>query len=209
MYKITDIFDSKVKDVSGPLVYRIYCTKTGESYIGVTKQSLLKRFNFSSVFSHKSRYYEANTTKLYRAMRKYGLDCFVVYIEEVNCKDLEEREKHYIEYYDSENAGLNETSGGKSFSKAAQINGAKRLSELCRSDQKGAFFNKEVHHKVAILGGHSVAEKKARSVIEYLKEVNLEINEVNFNYYRKIVSNHNCPKYQTVLNKYKHLLFND
>ena len=142
-------------------------------------------------------------------MYKYGLDNFVVYIEEVNCDDLEEREKYYIKYYDSVDKGLNDTQGGKSFSKAAQINGAKRLSEICKSCQKGAFFNKEEHHKVAILGGHSVAEKKAKRVIEYLKEANLEVNEVNFNNCRKIISNHNCPKYQTVLNKYEHLLFND
>ena len=50
---------------------------------------------------------------IHRAFRKYGIDNFSFEIlEECNPEDLFEREKYYIEKYDSYKKGYNETLGG-------------------------------------------------------------------------------------------------
>lgn len=52
---------------------------------------------------------------LYRAMRKYGIDNFLFEIIELcpnNNKILSEREKYWIQYYNSYQTGYNETRGG-------------------------------------------------------------------------------------------------
>ncbi len=52
-------------------VYEMTCNKTGEKYIGCTKQPLNKRFN-----SHVSRHYNDHLVqyKLYQFTRKQGFD---------------------------------------------------------------------------------------------------------------------------------------
>ena len=52
-------------------------------------------------------------TKFYRAIRKYGEENFYIeLLETVPIQDLNEREKYWINYYDSYNNGYNSTLGG-------------------------------------------------------------------------------------------------
>lgn len=84
-------------------IYKIINSKNDKIYIGYTSQTLKERF-----YQHK---YEAITTTekenssiLYKAMRKYGIDCFQIeQIIEFNeeQEDWRTLEKYYIKKYNS------------------------------------------------------------------------------------------------------------
>ena len=52
--------------------------------------------------------------KIYKAMRKYGVKNFLFEtIEKCQANELDEKERYYIERYNSRNNGYNEAIGGK------------------------------------------------------------------------------------------------
>ena len=62
---------------------------------------------------HKNRYLRDDNS-LYKAFRKYGLENFdFIVVEECEPDKLNEREKYYIEYYNTFFDGYNETTGGE------------------------------------------------------------------------------------------------
>lgn len=104
-----------------PFVWTIYChthTESGRRYVGLTKLTMMKRWN--------SHVYTANRVKggkpavtghFPNAIRKYGKDAFSHEILEV-CATLEEanaREEHWINFYDTRNPekGFNLAKGGE------------------------------------------------------------------------------------------------
>ena len=94
------------------IVYKIQSRTSNKVYIGITKGTLEKRFkrHVRNALKEDSHY------KFHRALRKYGADDFVVSVVE-ECDDslLIEREKFYIEKYDSYRNGYNSTIGGDGF----------------------------------------------------------------------------------------------
>lgn len=92
-------------------IYKIQNLINGHVYIGQTVKNYYKRF-----LQHKANYdkpYFSQLT-LYKAFKKYGLENFsFVPIEEVENEKLDEREKYWINYYDSYKNGYNMTLGGK------------------------------------------------------------------------------------------------
>lgn len=93
----------------------IYCFKNkinGKCYIGQSI-NLAKRYN-----DHKANHLNPNycnyNSKFYRALRKYGFDNFEYSILlECEQSELNEKEKAYIEMYDSYKNGYNSTLGGE------------------------------------------------------------------------------------------------
>lgn len=91
-------------------IYKIENTITGQLYIGKTTQSVKTRWS-----QHKSRgrSIDERTTKhsykLYKDMKIYGIDKFVCSTIDVanSIEELAEKEKYYIEHYDSINNGYN------------------------------------------------------------------------------------------------------
>ena len=92
-------------------IYKIQNLINNHVYIGQTVKSYEKRFQ-----QHKSNYdkpYFSQLT-LYKAFKKYGLENFSFEpIEEVENEKLDEREKYWIDYYDSYKNGYNMTLGGR------------------------------------------------------------------------------------------------
>ena len=95
-------------------IYKITNTVNNKKYIGKTKYTVKSRY--------RRHCYEAKRNvieyPLYSAMRKYGIDKFIVEtIEEINNDDLlNEREKYWIQYYDTyikHGKGYNCTLGGE------------------------------------------------------------------------------------------------
>ena len=77
-------------------------------YIGQTTQTIGIRFT-----NHKMASRTGEDTKFYRAIRKHGEDKFYVQLlERVEIKDLNDRERYWIKYYDSYYNGYNSTLGG-------------------------------------------------------------------------------------------------
>ena len=85
---------------------------------------------------------------LYRAFRKYGLENFQFdVIEECNVDQLNEREKYWINYYDSFFHGYNETLGGDGGGSKLTKENVKMVIELLL---QGDLTNVEIAEKAAI-----------------------------------------------------------
>ena len=92
-------------------IYKITNNVNGKVYIGQTIQTV------------KERFYQHCATKcsdsvlnmaIHRAIKKYGKSNFIIeVIEEVDKDSLNDREKFWIEYYNSYNNGYNSTRGGQ------------------------------------------------------------------------------------------------
>ena len=89
------------------IIYCIHNLSTNKKYIGQTVEKLQRR-----VVRH---FRTINETKISRAIQKYSKYDFVYgVVEEVNDRNfLDEREKFWIQYYDSVNNGFNIKEGGK------------------------------------------------------------------------------------------------
>lgn len=93
-----------------PYIYKITNKINGKIYIGKTIKSIQRRWN-----EHLSEMKRSNDRPLYRAMNKYGIENFIIEeLEEVQSnKEALEREKFWIEFYDSYYSGYNATLGGE------------------------------------------------------------------------------------------------
>lgn len=94
-------------------IYRFLNIKTNLSYIGqsIDIEKRLKEHK-RKAFQKGKEYYK----KLYKAIREDGLENFSFEILEICEKEeLNEREKYWIEYFDSFNNGYNATAGGDGF----------------------------------------------------------------------------------------------
>lgn len=96
-------------------IYKIENLINGKIYIGQSK-NIEKRWT-----AHRTRPFNQNSKQydspLYRSIRKYGLENFsFVVLEETLIEDLDNREKYWIEYYESHDKekGYNLTDGGNS-----------------------------------------------------------------------------------------------
>lgn len=91
-------------------IYKIFNSVNDKVYIGKTLSSIEKRFQEHKKDSSRDT---ENIRPLYRAMNKYGCDCFFIeLVEEVPIEHLSEREQFWIEYYNSYHNGYNATLGG-------------------------------------------------------------------------------------------------
>ena len=92
-------------------IYKIQNLINDSVYIGQTVKTVEKRFQ-----QHRNNYdkpYFSQLT-LYKAFKKYGLENFSFeVIEETENEKLDEREKYWIDYYDSYKNGYNMTLGGR------------------------------------------------------------------------------------------------
>lgn len=95
-------------------IYKITNTINNKVYVGQTIKSLQKRFTQHKNNSNKPYF---SQIVLYKAFNKYGIENFVFEkIEEVPNEILDDREKYWIDYYDSYFNGYNSTLGGRATS---------------------------------------------------------------------------------------------
>ena len=92
-------------------IYLITNDVNSKVYVGQTIQTLNKRFNGHCCYSKSDR--SANMY-IKRAIHKYGRDKFhISLIEDCPINLLNNREKYWIDFYDSYNNGYNLTKGGQ------------------------------------------------------------------------------------------------
>lgn len=89
-------------------IYKITNTINGKSYIGQTQLSIEHRW-----IQHKSSAKCNSMHPIHRAIRKYGVNSFIIE-EIIKCPidDLNQMEEYYISKYDTFYNGYNATSGG-------------------------------------------------------------------------------------------------
>ena len=91
-------------------IYKITNLINQKAYIGKTTNSIEKRWKEHQRESQRER---DENRPLYRALNKYGVDNFIVeLVEEVDVKELSEREIYWIGYYHTYENGYNATLGG-------------------------------------------------------------------------------------------------
>lgn len=92
-------------------IYKISNKVNGKIYIGQTVKTVEKRFQQHKNNSNKPYF---SQIVLYKAFNKYGIENFECEtIEQVSNEQLDDREKYWIEYYDSYFNGYNSTLGGR------------------------------------------------------------------------------------------------
>ena len=97
---------SLLKDKRKSGIYKITNLKNNLSYIGQT-------IDFHNRWLSHCRKEKDNNFDLYQDMDELGLEYFKFeIIEKCNPEELDEREKYWIEYYDTFNLGYNRTTGG-------------------------------------------------------------------------------------------------
>lgn len=93
-----------------PYIYKIENKLNGKVYIGKTMTTIQKCWKQHRNDAGKEK---CQNRPLYRAIKKYGIDNFFIEeIEECDGDILSDREKYWIEYYNSFKCGYNATIGG-------------------------------------------------------------------------------------------------
>lgn len=93
------------------IIYKIINSDNDKVYIGQTSEKLEDRFKRHIGYQAKSY-----TTKIHRAIRKYGKDKFsITEIDRaITQEELDMKEKYWIEHYNSVEDGYNISEGGLS-----------------------------------------------------------------------------------------------
>lgn len=105
---VTDEFPFPEQD--NGFIYKIYNDLDDMIYIGQTNQTLLMRFK-QHIREYKESRYAGR--KLHQHFDLIGTEHFnIKLIEEVPLKELNNKEKYWIKYFDSFRNGLNGTPGG-------------------------------------------------------------------------------------------------
>lgn len=130
-------------------IYKITNLVNGKVYIGKTIKSIQKRFG-----QHKTNFRTGKQTQLYNAMRKYGIENFIVQkvCKCINEKQLEKSEIFFIKFYDSIENGYNVDNGTNCGSKVSE-EGKLRISIANKgktSPFKGKKHTEEAKRSIAL-----------------------------------------------------------
>jgi hypothetical protein len=91
------------------LIYKATNLINRKEYVGQTKQTLKRRMSM-----HKWRSKKRSNTHFYNSMKKYGFDSFKFEVlEEIENKNLDEREKYHIHKLNTLENGYNMNDGGR------------------------------------------------------------------------------------------------
>jgi group I intron endonuclease len=120
-------------------IYRIYFIGSNKSYIGLSKGFKGRRVQHLRELRKGTHF----NIYLQRAFNKYGENNFrIELIEECYKTELTQKEKHYIEIYDSFKNGYNLTTGGENCNISDDVK--KRISEK----HKGKIIKEETRQKL-------------------------------------------------------------
>ena len=161
-------------------IYKIENLINGKIYIGKSIDINYRLSNHKSEsFNPQSNAYD---TAIHRAIRKYGLDNFSFeVIEECNRSNLSEREKYWIDYYNTFKNGYNMTLGGEgrsmvdelqiyelwdsglSIAEISESTGHTKYTIILILKEYSAYNNKESYKR----GRENTVKKTGKTVLQY------------------------------------------
>lgn len=165
-------------------IYKIINNINGKAYIGKTNETIESRFKIHIKDSKKET---EKRRPLYRAFNKYGIENFSIEeVEECSSENVNEREKYWIEYYDTFHYGYNATKGGdgkayldydlilKTWKKTNSIRETARLIK-CSTDsvRKVLNMNKISHDEILSQSKKKICKKIAQIDIKTNKIINI------------------------------------
>lgn len=133
-------------------IYKITNTINGKVYIGQTKQTIEQRF-----IQHKSHARTGQSNhKLARALRKYGDENFTIELVEVcDYEMLNERERYWINIFNSIENGYNILLGGQDISCYYPIENEQEIIE----------YYLQCHNQVETFKHFNISEYKFRQIL--------------------------------------------
>lgn len=142
-------------------------------YVGQTIQTLNKRFNGHCCYSKSDR---SINMYIKRAIHKYGRDKFhIQLIEECPVNILNEREKYWINFYNSYNTGYNLTLGGQD-SNYFNINKLENIIDIKKFEQ----YILEFKPLVSEVANHfGISKCSVYNLIKRINNPNLILNSYN------------------------------
>ncbi len=166
-------------------IYKLTNKITNRIYIGQTKYSVKNRIQ-SHVCSSKHEHRDVYHSKLARAIRKYGIDSFLLEIVEKVEADtsmlltnlLNQKEIYYIEIYNSFHNGYNTTSGGGVyiFTEDSKKFMSKRKRDLFTEEKRLNYSLSKTGDKNPMKNKSGSLSPVAKPVRQYTKE-NIFIKE--------------------------------
>lgn len=118
-------------------IYKITNNINGKNYIGQTSTTIKNRWK-----QHIQDSKKYCNRPLYKAFLKYGINSFSIeIIEECSEKEVNERERFWINYYNSYHYGYNATLGGEGSLKYNYKEIANKYLELKNQKETAIFFH--------------------------------------------------------------------
>lgn len=154
-------------------IYLITNDVNSKVYVGQTIQTLNKRFNGHCCYSKSDR---SINMYIKRAIHKYGRDKFhIQLIEECPVNILDEREKYWINFYNSYNTGYNLTLGGQD-SNYFNINKLENTIDIKKFEQYILEFKPLVSEVASHFG---ISKCSVYNLIKRINNPNLILNSYN------------------------------
>lgn len=168
-------------------IYMIKNLKNGHIYIGQSK-NIRKRY-----FSHHRTDFlnEKNccfNTKIYQALRKYGLENFEIsVIEECSVQELDKKETYWIGYYNSYKNGYNSTEGGQNWSE--NIHSLKTEEKRAVTRELNQSLKGENHPRAKLTNEQVISIRERYIQGESIKEIYEDYTSIysSINTFKRIV----------------------
>ena len=154
-------------------IYLITNDVNSKVYVGQTIQTLNKRFNGHCCYSKSDR---SINMYIKRAIHKYARDKFhIQLIEECPVNILDEREKYWINFYNSYNTGYNLTLGGQD-ANYFNINKLENIIDIKKFEQ----YILEFKPLVSEVANHfGISKCSVYNLIKRINNPNLILNSYN------------------------------
>ena len=164
-------------------IYKIKNDINNKVYIGKTEFDLEKRFK--EHIKDSQRYYEGRP--LYKAMHKYGIEHFKIELLE-ECDNLEERERYWIQFYNSYHYGYNATLGGDGKTLIDYNLVIDKFLQGLTITEIAKELNRDVGHLSKILKLKGITEKQIKEQSKVQKKEVIMLNKNTLNTLRKFNS---------------------
>lgn len=154
----------------------------GKKYIGLTIYDIDKRLN-EHIYNSKTGKYH-----FHKALRKYGVECFIseILFESDNINELREKEIHFINYYNTFEDGYNSTKGGEGFFSKHKDESKKKMSEYRKTliGDKNTFYGKKHKCKTKNI----MSEKKKKLSSDGFYQSDKFLNNLSYRKYKYIAT---------------------
>ena len=184
-------------------IYKITNLINNKSYIGKTLYSIDKRWQ---EHCRDSRKLSLENRPLYRSMRKHGIENFSIEcIEEVDDTKINNREAHWIEFFDTYRNGYNATIGGDGKQRINHDTVIQSYQELQNANEVARTLHISPDSVRKILKAHNITLKSGYDVVYDARRCPVDMYSLTNDYIKTFESIVDCAKYFDDVRKRAHI----